>query len=149
MPVLKVKKNGVWEEIMGGSDSGSLNGGNADTLDGYHATHFATASNVATLEAKVGNKSVSEQINSAISNMSSSSHTHNTATTSSSGFMSSTDKSRLDSVYTAVNNHDIDISDLKTKVGNSAVSEQINTAISNISTSKRHQSERPSWRRWT
>lgn len=34
MPVLKVKKNGIWEEIIGSS------GGNADTLDGNHASDF-------------------------------------------------------------------------------------------------------------
>ena len=216
MPVLKVKKNGVWEDIMGGSNSGSLNGGNADTLDGYHATHFATASDaeamqldidglqidVTDLATKVGSKSVSDQIASAISDKADSSHTHddryyteseidtklanltvsggsvnaenvvgldtfideklsnldyassshshNTATSSSSGFMSSTDKARLDSIYTTVNSHTssisslqttvnshtTDISDLEAKVGNSTVSDQINTAISNISTSK-------------
>ena len=56
MPVLKVKKNGIWEELGGTSQ---LDGGNADTLDGKHASEFATPS------------SVSEQINDALSNFSS------------------------------------------------------------------------------
>lgn len=41
MPVLKVKKNGVWENISGSGSGGSMNGGNADTLDGFHAYDFA------------------------------------------------------------------------------------------------------------
>lgn len=43
MPVLKVKKDGVWEELGGTSP---MNGGNADTLDGKYASYFATASDV-------------------------------------------------------------------------------------------------------
>ena len=79
MPVLKVKKNGVWEHIGGISghthetseivdfpSSLPANGGNADTLDGKHADDFATVEDVASLEAKIGDKSVSEQINNAI-----------------------------------------------------------------------------------
>lgn len=38
MPVLKVKKDGLWEELGGTTQ---LNGGNADTLDGKHAEDFA------------------------------------------------------------------------------------------------------------
>ena len=57
MPVLKVKKDGVWEEIAGVSNhthdtsditdfpiSLPANGGNADTVDGKHADEFALAS---------------------------------------------------------------------------------------------------------
>lgn len=56
MPVLKVKKDGVWEYIGGVSghtheiseivdfpSSLPANGGNADTLDGKHASEFALA----------------------------------------------------------------------------------------------------------
>lgn len=39
---------------------------NADTLDGKHAEEFAAASEVETLKSQVGDKSVSEQINTAI-----------------------------------------------------------------------------------
>lgn len=53
MPVLKVYKNGVWEELGGTSP---MDGGNADTLDGKHASDFATPT------------SVSEQIENALAN---------------------------------------------------------------------------------
>lgn len=46
MPVLKVKKNGVWEELGGTSP---MDGGNADTLDGKHASEFASATDIKTL----------------------------------------------------------------------------------------------------
>ena len=47
MPVLKVKKNGVWEELGGTSP---MDGGNADTLDGKHASEFALSSDVEDLQ---------------------------------------------------------------------------------------------------
>lgn len=56
MPVLKVKKNGLWEELGGTSP---MDGGNADTLDGKHASEFATVNDV------------KERIESALSNFSS------------------------------------------------------------------------------
>ena len=39
MPVLKVYKNGNWEELGGTSP---MDGGNADTVDGKHASEFAS-----------------------------------------------------------------------------------------------------------
>lgn len=63
MPVLKVKKNGIWQELSGSSPA---DGGDADTLDGKHADEFASASEVEALQAKVGDTSVSEQISSAV-----------------------------------------------------------------------------------
>ena len=39
---------------------------NADTLDGKHADEFALASEVEALQSKVGDNTVSEQINSAV-----------------------------------------------------------------------------------
>lgn len=80
MPVLKTYKNGAWVEVDGVSghthtkeeitnfpSSLPANGGNADTLDGKHANEFALASDVADLQNKVGNTSVSEQIMAAVS----------------------------------------------------------------------------------
>lgn len=60
MPVLKYKVNGIWEDI-GGSQSGNggFNGGNADTLDGKHASDFVLQKD---LESKV-----QEEVNDAIS----------------------------------------------------------------------------------
>ena len=79
MPVLKVRKNGVWEDVAGASghtheinditdfpSSLPANGGNADTLDGKHADEFASYSDVETLKTQVGDTPVSEQINEAV-----------------------------------------------------------------------------------
>ncbi len=52
MPVLKVYKDGVWEELGGTSP---MDGGNADTLGGMPASYFAVASNTqAALDGKLG-----------------------------------------------------------------------------------------------
>ena len=61
MPVVKVLKNGVWEDVSGMSEhihtkndiidfpsSLPANGGNADTVDGKHANEFALASELST-----------------------------------------------------------------------------------------------------
>jgi hypothetical protein len=39
MPVLKVKKSGVWEELGG---TAPTDGENAGTLDGHHASEFTS-----------------------------------------------------------------------------------------------------------
>ena len=79
MSVLKVKNNGVWEEVGGVSghthttgditdfpSSLPANGGNADTVDGKHASDFASATDVSDLQSKVGDISVATQITNAI-----------------------------------------------------------------------------------
>ena len=42
---------------------------NADTVDGMHAADFASASSVSDLSSKIGNDSVQDQINNAVSNL--------------------------------------------------------------------------------
>lgn len=79
MPVLKVKKNGLWEWVDGVSGHTHTksditdfptklpaNGGNADTVDGKHASDFAAASDLKDLQDKVGDTAVSKQISIAI-----------------------------------------------------------------------------------
>jgi len=66
MAVLKVKRNGVWEKLGGVS---KLDGGNADTLDGKHASDFANKNEFDLLSEKVGSDPVNEQITSAIDNL--------------------------------------------------------------------------------
>lgn len=85
MPVLKVYKNGSWEELGGTSP---MDGGNADTLDGKHASEFASVDAVNELETNTisgfeqvesgfeyfynqigGDTSVPDQINNAIDNL--------------------------------------------------------------------------------
>ena len=63
MPVLKIKNNGVWEQVGGIPDhthvvdditdfptSLPANGGNADTVDGKHASDFASAAEMTTVQ---------------------------------------------------------------------------------------------------
>lgn len=82
MPVLKIKNNGVWEDVAGASghtheiddivnfpSSLPADGGDADTLDGKHAEDFASSEEFGSLKNLVGNTSVSEQIDAAIANM--------------------------------------------------------------------------------
>lgn len=52
------------------------NGGNADTVDGKHASDFATATGLSDLKSLVGDTSVSSQISSAIASKSDIGHTH-------------------------------------------------------------------------
>ena len=63
MPVLKIKNNGIWEQVSGIPDhthvidditdfptSLPANGGNADTVDGKHASDFASAAEMTTVQ---------------------------------------------------------------------------------------------------
>lgn len=62
MPTIKIKQpDGSWKYTNEPSS-------NADTLDGKHADEFAAASDVEALQTKVGDTSVSEQINTALDN---------------------------------------------------------------------------------
>lgn len=65
MPVIKVKKDGEWKKLGGTSPA---DGGNAHTLDGKHASDFASAIDFTSLQNKVGDTSVAEQIDSILSN---------------------------------------------------------------------------------
>lgn len=49
MPVLKVMKNGVWETLNGNVY------GDADTLDGKHASDFATKEDILVVNEKIAN----------------------------------------------------------------------------------------------
>lgn len=79
MPVLKIKIDGMWLDVDGASGhthdvndiinlptSLPANGGDADTVDGKHASEFAVTSDVEDLKSKVGDTSVSEQITAAL-----------------------------------------------------------------------------------
>ena len=52
------------------------NGGNADTVDGKHASDFALASDVAALQTQVGDTSVAEQVAAALSLKANAEHVH-------------------------------------------------------------------------
>ena len=104
MSVLKVKKDSVWEEVGGISghthtttditnfpSSLPADGGNADTVDGKHASDFAAATDMTTaqsdisdLQSKVGDATVSAQISAAIEEIVTTAEskvsTHNTGT---------------------------------------------------------------------
>jgi hypothetical protein len=61
MPSIKVRDNGEWKKVSSGGNS--VNGGNADTVDGKHASYFASAADVQDLESKV--ESVLDNVGSA------------------------------------------------------------------------------------
>lgn len=129
MPVLKVFKDGVWEEVAGVSghansvndivdfpSSMPANGGDADTVDGKHASFFATASHgthvtYSTSNPKM-NGTASAGTNSAVSR---GDHVHPTDTTRASSS---------------------DLNALKNLVGTTAVSTQISDALANFSSGK-------------
>lgn len=94
MSVLKIKKNGMWENVSGTSghthdksditnfpESLPADGGDADTVDGKHARDFALASDVNEMYQNianlVGDNSVAQQITDAIANKSDIGHSHN------------------------------------------------------------------------
>lgn len=52
------------------------NGGNADTVDGKHASEFALATDVAALQTLVGDTGVAEQISTAVASKANVAHTH-------------------------------------------------------------------------
>jgi len=75
MPIVKINKNGVWEEVAGISGHTHIkdeivgfptslpaNGGDADTLDGIHASDFVFVDDFTDLKNLVGNIKVSTQI---------------------------------------------------------------------------------------
>ena len=95
MSVLKVKKDGVWESISGTSGHTHTidditdfpeikpDGGDADTVDGKHASDFALASDVdnlsadlSNLQSLVGDEPVATQISTAISAKANTEHAH-------------------------------------------------------------------------
>jgi hypothetical protein len=119
MSVLKVKKNGEWENVSGTSghthtkgdiidfpSSLPANGGNADTLDGKHAEELASAVDVNNLKGLVGDSKVSEQISAAIKSKADSGHIHEDINES--------------------------IDNLNVLVGDTSVSDQISAAIGKI-----------------
>lgn len=81
----------------------------ADTLDGKHASEFAAVD-----------------------------HAHDVATSTAAGFMSSTDKAKLESVYT-------DVDALIVKVGDTSVSAQIASAIASAIAKKTVQLTTSGW----
>jgi hypothetical protein len=120
MSVLKIKKNGVWESVSGVSghthtisditdfpEDFTISGGDADTVDGKHASDFAAANHtheqIDILTNLVGDTDVSTQIADAIADMAEKNHTHDNATDTTSGFMSSTDKKKLNGIEDGAN----------------------------------------------
>lgn len=67
MAVIKVKKDGVWEEI---GTTSQFVGTDADTVDGKHASDFATSTNFNQLKELVGETSVHDQIQSQLNSLS-------------------------------------------------------------------------------
>lgn len=71
-------------------------GGNADTLDGYHAAYFASGQHNHDAVYAPANHT---------HDYAASSHNHSTATTSEAGFMSAEDKAKLNGIASGANNY--------------------------------------------
>lgn len=71
-------------------------GGNADTLDGYHAAYFAPGQHNHDAVYAAANHT---------HNYAAMSHTHEEATTSTAGFMSATDKAKLNGIASGANSY--------------------------------------------
>lgn len=144
MPVLKVKKDGIWENVAGGSSNQPVNGGNADTLDGKHASEFALATDVASIQAKVGDESVSAQIKTAIQGLSV--YATETYVDNKIADLVNSAPETLDTLNELAEALGDDpnfaatiatqIGELETKVGDTSVSEQIADALTDFSSGK-------------
>ena len=103
MPVLKIKKDGVWEEVRGSSP---IDGGNADTLDGRHADEFA----------------LYEDVDNGFSNVQDNFNTLDTNLNDAFGYIFN----EFNSVYDGLDY-------LYERVGDESVSDQIDNALANFS----------------
>lgn len=126
---------------------------NADTLDGQHASDFASAtdmsaaqSDISNLQAKVGDTAVSEQISSAIANkvdkVNGKDLSTNDYTTAEkdklAGIAEGANKTIVDSALSSTSTNPVQnqvvnsvINNLNTLVGTTSVSTQINNAVAN------------------
>lgn len=94
MPTIKIKNpDGTWKYVNEPSS-------NADTLDGKHADEFAAASDVEALQTKVGDTSVSEQLQNLIDKTLTVSGKAADANTV--GHFVSTAEGNFDSIYTSI-----------------------------------------------
>jgi hypothetical protein len=105
-----------WEKSVTFTNDGAGSGLDADTLDGLHASSFlstsgtaASATTLTGLTATVAELNyvdgVTSNIQTQLNSKSATSHTHSNATTSASGFMSNTDKSKLNGIAAGANNY--------------------------------------------
>lgn len=109
------------------------NGGDADTVDGKHASEFATLTSVSALETLVGNTSVQSQISSAIENHTHSYNdlTHKPESLPANGGNADTVGNKHASDFATVESVDM----LQTLVGGASVQSQITAAIGGITPS--------------
>lgn len=116
------------------------NGGNADTVDNKHASDFATADHTHNYANASHTHAQSEitGLTTALNDKASASHTHSNVTTSASGFMSASDKSKLDGIATGATAISVD-SALSSTSTNPVQNKVINTALAGKSdTSHNH-----------
>ena len=119
-----------YNDLINKPTSLPANGGNADTVDGKHASDFATAESMSTIETLVGSTSVQSQISNAIDN-----HTHSynnltdkpTSLPANGGNADTVDNKHA-SDFATVESVDM----LQTLVGTTSVQSQITTAIDAI-----------------
>lgn len=102
--------NQAYSQIIKGTDKGTVNTANSastassatkatqDASGNVITSTYATKAELSKVSTLVGDTSVSSQISSAVSKKADTVHTHSAATTSAAGFMSTTDKSKLDGI---------------------------------------------------
>lgn len=99
-----------WTEVTSKPSSMPANGGNADTLDTYHANTGTTANTIPVRDAngKLPGSITGDAATlggNAASYYAVATHSHSAATTGAAGFMSATDKSKLDGIAAGANNY--------------------------------------------
>ena len=118
---------------------GTNSGLDADTLDGVHASGFATATHThaeyATTTALEGKADINHTHSeyatvTALNGKADASHSHSNATASASGFMSNSDKSKLDGVETGANKTVVDTA-LSSTSTNPVQNKTVNSALDN------------------
>ena len=115
-----VGNTSVQEQINTALNEFDINGGDADTLDGKHASDFALMSNLNTVKNLVGDTSVQQQISEALNELD----------------INGGNADTLDGLHADHFASATDLNTVKNLVGTKSVQYQINTALSNFSSGK-------------
>ena len=124
MPVLRIKKDGIWEELGGTSP---MNGGNADTLDGKHADEFALYDDVNNAFDNAYNDldNLGSELNSLKERVDNDFNTLDTNL-----------DNEFNNIYDGLNYACSGVNYLYARVGDESVSDQIDKALENFSSGK-------------
>ncbi len=98
-------------------------------------TGYASSSDVAELQDLVGDTAVATQISNAVAGKADSNHTHNAVTTSAAGFMSATDKTKLNGIEIGANKYTLPTA-TGTVLGGVKIGDNITNSSGKISLTK-------------